>query len=111
MKGRKKWMAFSPQAEGTVVVDAGARRAIVSGHRSLLPAGVRAVKGHFAMGSVVSIQDEQGQEIARGLCNFASEELDRIRGMNTRKIPEVLGSDTYFEEVVHRDNLVVVVQE
>jgi glutamate 5-kinase len=111
MKGRKKWMAFSPQAEGAVVVDAGARRAIVSGHRSLLPAGVKAVKGPFAMGSVVSIQDEQGEEIARGLCNFASEELDRIRGMNTRKIPEVLGSDTYFEEVVHRDNLVVVVQE
>jgi glutamate 5-kinase len=111
MKGRKKWMAFSPQTEGAIVVDGGARKAIIAQGRSLLPAGVKAVKGGFAMGSVVSIQDEEGREIARGLTNFASEELEKIRGMNTRRIPEVLGAEAYFDEVVHRDNLVVVVQE
>jgi glutamate 5-kinase len=56
---------------------------------------------------VVSIQDEQGREVARGLCNFSSDELGKIRGLNTRKIPEVLGAEAYFDEVVHRDNLVV----
>lgn len=111
MKGRKKWMAFNPQTEGAIVVDAGARRAIVAHGRSLLPAGVLAVKGAFAMGSVVSIQDEAGREIARGLSNFSAGELDRIRGMNTRKIPEVLGAEAYFDEVIHRDNLVIIVQE
>jgi len=111
MKGRKKWMAFNPQTEGAIVVDRGAEKAIVAQGRSLLPAGVKAVKGGFGMGSVVSIQDEEGREIARGLTNFASEELEKIRGLNTRRIPDVLGAEAYFDEVVHRDNLVIVVQE
>jgi glutamate 5-kinase len=111
MKGRKKWMAFSSQTEGVIVVDAGAAHAVVRQGRSLLPAGVKAVKGGFGMGSVVSIQDEAGREIARGLTNFGSEELDRIRGVNTARVHEVLGADASFDEVVHRDNLVVVVQE
>lgn len=111
MKGRKKWMAFNPQTDGAIVVDPGAEKAIVAQGRSLLPAGVKAVKGGFTMGSVVSIQDEQGRELARGLTNFGSEELEKIRGMNTRRIPEVLGAEAYFDEVVHRDNLVIVAQE
>jgi len=111
MKGRKKWMAFNPQTEGAIVVDRGAEKAIVAQGRSLLPAGVKAVKGGFGMGSVVSILDEEGREIARGLTNFASEELEKIRGLNTRRIPDVLGAEAYFDEVVHRDNLVIVVQE
>jgi glutamate 5-kinase len=111
MKGRKKWMAFNPQTEGVVVVDGGARRAILGQGRSLLPAGVKGVKGTFAMGSVVAIQDEQGNELARGLCNFSSAELEKIRGLNTKKIPEILGAEATFDEVVHRDNLVVVTHE
>jgi glutamate 5-kinase len=109
MKGRKKWMAFNPQTEGVIVVDKGAERAIIQQGRSLLPAGVKELKGSFGMGSVVSIQNEEGLEVARGLSNFASDELARIRGLNTRKIPEVLGAEAYFDEVVHRDNLVIVV--
>jgi glutamate 5-kinase len=109
MKGRKKWMAFNPQTEGAIVVDSGAVKAILEQGRSLLPAGVRDVRGSFGLGSVVSIQGEDGREVARGLCNFSSEELAKIRGLNTRRIPEVLGTDAYFEEVIHRDNLVIVV--
>jgi glutamate 5-kinase len=110
MKGRKKWMAFNPRTEGTIVVDRGAVRAIVSQGRSLLPAGVKSVTGSFAMGSVVSIQDEDGGEVARGLCNFGSDELEKIRGLNTKRIPQVLGVEEYFDEVVHRDNLVVTAE-
>ena len=89
----------------------GAGKAILRQGRSLLPAGVKGVKGTFGMGSVISIQDEQGRELARGLCNFSSEELEKIRGLNTRKIPEILGAEAVFDEVVHRDNLVVMARE
>ena len=60
------------------------------------------------MGSVISIIDEQGREVARGLSNFSSDELQKIRGLNSKRIPEVLGTEAFFEEVVHRDNLVIV---
>ncbi len=111
MKGRKKWMAFNPQTEGAVVVDVGAKKAILRQGRSLLPAGVKGIKGTFAMGSVISIQDEEGRELARGLCNFSSEELSKIQGLNTKRIPEILGAEAIFDEVIHRDNLVVVSRE
>ena len=111
MKGRKKWMAFNPRTEGAIQVDRGAERAIVKQGRSLLPAGVKAIRGPFAMGSVVSILDEDGREVARGLSNFSSEDLEKIRGLNTKKIPEVLGEEAYFDEVVHRDNLVITVKD
>ncbi len=108
MKGIKKWVAFAPRAEGVVVVDAGAEKAILQHGRSLLPAGVKEIKGSFHMGGVVSIQSEDGRELARGLTNFSSEELQLIRGLNSKKIPQVLGVEAAYEEVVHRDNLVVI---
>jgi glutamate 5-kinase len=111
MKGRKKWMAFNPRTEGAIVVDRGAERAILQQGRSLLPAGVTDIRGAFAIGSVISILDEDGREVARGLSNFASEELAKIRGLNTKMIAEVLGIEEHFDEVVHRDNLVVVASE
>ena len=108
IKGRKKWMAFNPRTEGAIVVDRGAEAAILRQRRSLLPAGVKSVKGAFDMGCVVSILDEEGREVARGLSNFSSDDLQKIRGLNTKKIAEVLGVEEHFHEVVHRDNLVVV---
>jgi glutamate 5-kinase len=108
MKGRKKWMAFNPRTEGAIVVDKGAERAILKQGRSLLPAGVKGIKGEFAVGSVISIVGEDGREVARGLSNFSSVELEKIRGLNTTKISETLGIEEHFDEVVHRDNLVVV---
>ncbi len=108
MKGRKKWLAFNPRTEGSIVVDRGAERAILRQGRSLLPAGVKDIRGDFSIGSVISILDEDGQEVARGLSNFSSGELALIKGMNTKQIPQVLGAEAYFDEVVHRDNLVVV---
>ena len=110
MKGRKKWMAFNPRTEGSIVVDRGAERALLKQGRSLLPAGVKEIRGAFALGSVVSILNEDGSEVARGLSNFSSDDLERIRGMNTKKIPEILGEEAFFDEVVHRDNLVIVVK-
>lgn len=65
--------------------------------------------GRFDVGGNITIQNEDFTDIARGLTNFSSEELNLIKGLNTKKIPEVLGVDTYFEEVVHRDNMVILI--
>ena len=108
MRGRKKWMAFNPRDRGRHRRGRGAEKAIVKQGRSLLPAGVKGVRGQLPMGSVISILDEEGHEVARGLCNFSSEELERIKGLNTSRITQVLGAEASFDEVVHRDNLVVV---
>jgi len=109
LRGRKKWIAFNPKVGGVIIIDKGGERAIVVEKKSLLPAGVKGVIGNFKIGSNVSIQNEDGKEIARGLSNFSSDELRRIMGLNTWRIPEVLGTSTYFDEVVHRDNMVILV--
>jgi glutamate 5-kinase len=108
LKGKKRWIAFSPRVSGRIVIDRGGENAIVRKKKSLLPAGIRDVTGTFAVGSNIAILNEENKEIARGLTNFSSEEIKLIKGMNTKKIPEVLGVETYFEEVVHRDNLVIL---
>jgi glutamate 5-kinase len=111
IRGRRKWIAFNPRIGGRVVIDAGGGRAIVEGRKSLLPAGVTGVDGRFARGSTVAIVDADGREIARGLTNFSSDEIERIKGLRSDKIAQVLGSESYFEEVVHRDNMVVMAGE
>jgi glutamate 5-kinase len=109
IRGKKKWIAFNPKVEGKIIIDRGGERAIVREKKSLLPAGIKEVIGRFEIGGNVSIQNEDHVEVARGLTNFSSKELALIKGLNTSKIPEVLGVDTYFDEVVHRDNMVVLV--
>lgn len=105
---RKKWIAFSQKVEGKIYIDSGGENALVREKKSLLPVGVKGVKGKFEVGGNISIRNEEDREIARGLTNFSSEELHLIMGLNTNKIAETLGVDTYFEEVVHRDNLVIL---
>ena len=108
IRGRKKWIAFSQKVEGKIYIDSGGENALVREKKSLLPAGVKEVKGQFEVGGNISICNEEDREIARGLTNFSSAELQLIMGLNTNKIAETLGVDTYFEEVVHRDNLVIL---
>ena len=107
IRGKRKWIAFNPRVAGKIVVDAGGEEAIREHRKSLLPAGVLRVVGEFAVGSNVAVVNEAGEEVARGLTNFSSAELEKIKGLHTSRIGQVLGSDTYFEEVVHRDNMVV----
>jgi glutamate 5-kinase len=108
IRGRKKWIAFNPRVEGTLVIDRGGERAIVEENKSLLPAGIREVAGTFRMGGNLSIVNLDGREVARGLSNFSSGELQRIKGLRTSEIAEVLGGGAWFDEAVHRDNMVVV---
>lgn len=103
----KRWLGFTARPKGRLLVDAGARAAVTSKGRSLLPIGVVRVLGTFSKGDVLAICDGDGIEFARGLTNYASTDATRILGLRTDEIASVLGT-TPYEEIVHRDNLVVV---
>jgi glutamate 5-kinase len=103
---RKRWIAHTLEPKGAIVADAGAFRAVVHGGKSLLPAGVKAVTGAFAFGDPVRCVTEDGFEFARGLVNYGSGEIDKIRGRRTDAIRSTLGYH-YADEVIHRDNLVL----
>lgn len=103
---RKRWIGFSVKPRGHLVVDAGARLAIEKQGRSLLPIGILDVVGAFKKGDVIALRDAGGDEFARGLTNYAADDVRRIRGLKTDQIAEVLGQCPY-QEVIHRDNMVV----
>ena len=103
----KRWLGFSAQPKGRVSVDDGARRAIVEQGRSLLAIGITHVEGKFLKGDVVALYDAQGQLIGRGLTNYGLEDLNRVKGLKSDRIAQVLGLEPYAE-VIHRDNLAVV---
>jgi len=104
---RKRWIGFSAQSCGRIVVDAGARTAILAQGCSLLAAGIVEVEGTFRKGDLVTITDPEGHVIARGLTNYHAEEVRRIQGLRSARIAQVLGQRPY-EEVIHRDNMTVV---
>lgn len=100
---RKRWIAGSLQPAGTLVVDAGAERALRSG-RSLLPAGVIRVEGTFDRGDAVIVVNEAGQELGRGLVAYADEDARAIAGHKSREIEALLGYRGR-DEMIHRDHL------
>jgi len=103
----KRWLGYTARPRGRFVVNEGARRAIEQQGKSLLPVGIVQVEGAFGKGDVVSLCDVRGEEFARGLTNYAAATAERVRGLRTEQIREVLGQLPY-EEAVHRDNLTVV---
>ena len=107
MQSRKRWLAFASVPRGGIVVDAGARRALVSGGKSLLPSGIRTTRRSFRAGDVVSLVDPEDREFARGLANYSRDEVEKIKGLKSHEIAAVLGHKPY-DEVVHRDNLVIL---
>ncbi len=104
---RKHWLAYGVKPRGILVLDQGAAGAIVKGGKSLLPSGILQTEGSFGVGDPVSCHDEEGKEIARGLSNYAIEEVNKIRGCHSWEIKAALGYHS-VDEVIHRDNLVVM---
>src|SRR5688572_29860693 len=102
---RSRWIGAARPA-GSIVVDDGADVALTQRNRSLLAAGVVKVSGVFVPGDVVSIVNSAGKEIARGLSNYASDDARKICGKKTADVHALLG-DAAYDEVVHRDNLVI----
>jgi glutamate 5-kinase len=84
-----------------------ARHAVVDQHRSLLPAGVVGVDGHFRPGETVSLKDESGREFARGLASYDWRDTQRLMGVHTTQTAGILGRAD-VDEIIHRDNLVVL---
>lgn len=103
-RGRRRWISGSAEVEGQLIVDAGAARALRHDGRSLLAIGIQQVRGDFQAGAVVVIKDAEGNEVARGLCNYPSKEVDRIKGKISDMIAGILGHRPY-DCVVHRDNM------
>jgi glutamate 5-kinase len=104
---RLLWLAHATEPKGTLVLDAGAVRAVVERRASLLPAGITAVEGRFVAGDPVDLADPQGTAVARGLVSFDSDELPALLGRSTHDLKDTLGAG-YEREVVHRDALVVL---
>jgi len=107
VESRKHWIAYTVCSSGKLVVDNGARDALMQKGKSLLPGGVVKVEGNFKIGDCVSCADLAGNVFARGLSKYSSTDVDRIKGLKTQQIAAVLGHKDY-DEVIHRDDLVIL---
>jgi glutamate 5-kinase len=106
VESRKRYILAGGRQRDRLMVDEGAMQALRSGG-SLLPVGLAAVEGSFGRGDPVRVLDQAGREIARGLVNYAAVDLRRIRGCHSSDIENILGY-AYSEEVIHRNNLVLL---
>jgi glutamate 5-kinase len=106
LDARKQWIIGSVAPKGEVIIDLGAVRAINDG-KSLLPAGVKKIKGNFEKGDHILVKDQNDTECARGLTSFSSIEIEKIKGSHSSKIKNILGYSTR-EEIIHKDDLVKV---
>jgi glutamate 5-kinase len=110
LTSRKSWIAFSLKPKGSLIIDAGARAAVVARGKSLLASGIVAVKGEFSLGAPVEFQAADGATVGVGLVNYSAAEIRKIMGLKSQHFQQVLGHKPY-DEVIHRDNLVITVQE
>jgi glutamate 5-kinase len=104
---RKRWIAYGLLPMGKLYLDSGALMAICQKGKSLLAAGITRVEGEFIASEAVQLCDREGKEIARGIVNYNSTEIEQIKGNHSENIPSILG---YLgaETVIHRDNLVII---
>ena len=100
---RHRWISGQLEPKGVIVIDGGAEQALSVG-RSLLPAGVRAVSGHFDRGDAVVIRNAEGRELGRGLVAYAKKDAERIIGKKTSEIAHILGY-AGRDELIHRDDM------
>jgi glutamate 5-kinase len=107
LTSRKHWIAFTLKPLGEIIVDDGAREAILVKGKSLLPSGIIRVRGEFDAGEAVACCDQNGAEFARGIARYNSADIVKIRGCKTAEIKRVLGNCP-AQEVINRDDLVVL---
>lgn len=107
LSSKKLWLAYATNISGGVRVNAGAVTALMQKGASLLPIGITGVAGEFERGDAISVLDENGCEIARGLTNYSSSECIKLAGLSSAEIAKKLGTKNY-DEVIHRDNIVLL---
>jgi glutamate 5-kinase len=104
---RKHWIAYTLRPRGRIVVDGGAAEVLHQHGRSLLPSGISQVEGEFQRGTCVRVCGPDGAEFARGITDYSHQEIAKILGHKSREIEEILGY-RYGDEIIHRDNLVIL---
>ena len=107
LNSRQHWIMYRSMPKGSIIVDDGAKLALINNHTSLLPKGIVDVRGNFLISQIVDIIDINNILLARGMVNYSSDEIKLIKGLNTREIKNVLHYKDY-DEVVHANNLVLV---
>jgi glutamate 5-kinase len=103
---RKKWIGFISHSKGYIIIDNGAKEAVLKKQKSLLPSGILEVHGDFKANDTITVKDIEGVEIAKGVSAYSSVDLEAIKGKKTSEIGKILRSAT-FDEVIHKDNLVI----
>ena len=110
LRRRKHWIAFALRPAGVLAVDRGAAEALRSKGRSLLPSGIREVRGEFLTGDCVRLLDNDGVEFGRGLVNYPAADVLKVKGRRSSDIARVLGYKV-ADEIIHRDNFVLLDQK
>ncbi len=106
LNSKKYWIANTLRPQGRLIIDDGAKKALLDKGKSLLPSGITAVEGEFDTGDPVHCMDSEGNLLAKGLVNYSAGDIRKILGLKTPQIFSVLGHKDY-DEVIHRDNLVI----
>ncbi len=106
LNSKKCWIAYNLKPQGMIRLDPGAREAVITRGKSILPIGITAVEGEFGMGAPIEIKAPDNTTIGNGLANYSSADIRRIMGLKTAAIKDVLGSKPY-DDVIHRDNLAI----
>lgn len=106
LASRKCWIAFSLKPQGVIKIDDGAMKAILKNGKSLLASGIIAVQDDFGVGAPVEFRNRNDEILGIGLVNYSSTEIQKIMGLKSNHIMQVLGHKSY-DEVIHRDNLAV----
>jgi glutamate 5-kinase len=105
LSARSRWIGLTARHKGTLVVDAGAASALQA-NKSLLASGILSASGEFEKGDVLLITDQEGRRLGRGLTNYGRKEVEMLKGHRSSEFGGLLQSQTYYEEVIHRDDLV-----
>ncbi len=105
---RQRWIGLTARPKGRIRVDTGAVSALVNKGGSLLAIGIVEIEGEFEKGDVVAISDFAGEDFARGLANYGSADARRVKGLKKEQLRKALESAVVYDEVVHRDNLVIL---
>ena len=106
LSARSRWIGLTARPRGTITVDSGAARALAN-NKSLLAGGIIGSAGDFSRGDPVKIADNQGRRLAIGLCNYSQADVEKIRGHKSHEFGRLLGASTWYDEVVHRDDMVI----
>jgi len=107
LRSRKHWIAFALRPAGALMLDKGASEALRNSGRSLLASGIRDVSGEFSGGDCVSLLDAEGVEFGRGIVNYPAADVLKVKGCHSYEIPRLLGYKV-ADEIIHRDNLVLL---